>query len=893
MRRGEHVCYYLPDPFRPAVEATGASFRPYESETVADVSALPPRHAREAEVVLPQVLERIRADGPDVVVHDPFSAWTRIAADLLAAPTVLLHSIFAVNRHVDAAAIPGYRAQAEAKLRALREPLAEEDRALARVCERYGVAALDCAGVATSAAALNVVFFPRAFQPAGETFDERFVFVGPSVGPRDADEASPREAPDPDRGLLYISLGTVFSGRPEFFRACVRAFGDTGREVVVSLGGCLDPAAIGPVPANVRVYPYVPQARLLARAGAFITHAGMNSVMESLYFGVPMVAVPQGLLDQTLTAQRISELGLGVTLDEAELSAAALRAAVERVSRDPAVRRNVAEMRRSVRAAGGYRRAADAIEEYASRRAAASLTDVRGKTLQDRGAFDEALPFHAEAIALDPAFARAHYHLGHALLRLGRIEEALPPLRRALELDPRLKEACNAVGAAQREAGRLDAALGSYRAAVALDPGYADARCNLAIVLQERGDLDGAIAAYRAALDSAPEHAPAHGNLGAALRELGDLDGARRHLEHAVALDPRNGRFQRLLIELSDHGFSDAQTERIEDLVRAGGLETGNLIELRFALATAYARRGEAARAFEHLRAGNALKRSTLVYDEAETLRQLDMLPQLVGKPLLAALEGRGDISPLPTFVFGMPRSGTTLVEQVLAAHPSVHGGGELGAFQKAMAGFEPVAADPRDANGFAAALGERFRRVGARCASELQALAPGASRVTDKWPWSFRLVGMIRLALPNARLIHVRRDPVDTCFSCFATLFDDALPYMYDLSELGRYYRAYERATAYWSEILPRGAMLEVRYEDLVGDLEREARRLVAYCGLPWDPACLDFAGGRRPVRTASAVAVRRPLYRSAIGRAEAFRAYLGPLRAALGLDEDEPAGA
>jgi len=259
-------------------------------------------------------------------------------------------------------------------------------------------------------------------------------------------------------------------------------------------------------------------------------------------------------------------------------------------------------------------------------------------------------------------------------------------------------------------------------------------------------------------------------------------------------------------------------------------------------------------------------------------------LPIMFGRQLTQVMAGRGHRSQAPIFIIGMPRSGTTLVEQVLAAIPGVHAAGELRAFEHAMRAFSPIDADATNVEGFTKLLAGELRQLGVRYAREVEALAPSATRVTDKNPFNFRFAGIIHLALPNARIIHVRRDPLDTCLSCFSSLFTDDNEFSYDLAELGRYYRAYEQLMAHWRAVLPAGSMLEVKYEDLVDDFQRQARRIVAYCGLTWNEACTDFASVKRPIRTASAVAVRQPLYRTAVGRAAPYREYLQPLSRELG---------
>jgi hypothetical protein len=268
------------------------------------------------------------------------------------------------------------------------------------------------------------------------------------------------------------------------------------------------------------------------------------------------------------------------------------------------------------------------------------------------------------------------------------------------------------------------------------------------------------------------------------------------------------------------------------------------------------------------------MKRKQLPNDEAKVLGFMDGCRDVFTSGFLRAMAGHGDPSPVPVFIVGMMRSGSTFVEQILASHPAVFGGGERPYFEKSL-----IAARQNAGTGDGAWIGA----LAADYLRTLTAAAPMASRITDKLLGNFNYAGLINLALPNARIIHISRDPLDTCVSCFSKLFTGSAYFFYDLAELGRYYRHYQRLMAHWRDVLPDGVMLDVRYEDLVADLEGQARRIVAHCGLEWDDACLAFHRTDRAVRTASVAQVRQPLYTSSIGRAQPLRAKLRPLIEAL----------
>jgi hypothetical protein len=238
----------------------------------------------------------------------------------------------------------------------------------------------------------------------------------------------------------------------------------------------------------------------------------------------------------------------------------------------------------------------------------------------------------------------------------------------------------------------------------------------------------------------------------------------------------------------------------------------------------------------------------------------------------------------VPVLIVGMPRSGTSLVEQMLASHPRVFGAGELPDLATLAAGLRDHAGAPYP-ECVAVLDPQALRRCGENYVAGLRRRAPDAACITDKLPANFAHLGFLCLAVPNAHIVHVRRDPLDTCMSCFSKLFAEGqLHFAYDLGELGRYYQSYARLMDHWRAVLPPGAMLEVQYEELVADPEPQARRLLAHCALEWDGACLRFYQTRRPVRTLSAGQVREPLFRGSVGRARPYREWLGPLIEAMG---------
>ena len=501
------------------------------------------------------------------------------------------------------------------------------------------------------------------------------------------------------------------------------------------------------------------------------------------------------------------------------------------------------------------------------------------------GDSENALVSYDRALALKPHSAEAHNNRGNVLVDLKRIEEALASYDKALALKPGYADALNNRGSALRELRRPAEALVHFDKALALKPDYVEAHINRGNALKDLHRADEALASYDEALALRPDHPEAYDGKGLALIELGRSAEATIALETAISLAPARARHYYNLTVSKRMSRGDPQLRAMEELeADSSSLKTEEQIFLHFALAKTYADIGDRERSFRRLSAGNALKRRQIVYDEAAVLSGLERAKAAFTSGLMSRHAGVGEPSRAPVFIVGMPRSGTTLVEQILASHPEVFGAGEIADFDEALAGLGVADGAPNSPEVLSLTSGEQFRQIGADYVARIRSLAPGAARIVNKTPGNFALTGLIHLALPSARIIHMRRDPVDTGLSCFSSLFVGDLPYAYDLGELGRYYRAYETLMAHWRAVLPEGAMLEVRYEDVVADLQGQARRLVDYCGLAWDARCLDFHRTKRQVRTASATQVRQPLYKSSVRRWRAYEPFLGPLLAELG---------
>jgi hypothetical protein len=390
---------------------------------------------------------------------------------------------------------------------------------------------------------------------------------------------------------------------------------------------------------------------------------------------------------------------------------------------------------------------------------------------------------------------------------------------------------------------------------------------NLGLDLERAGQIDEAFSHYQSALALNPDHPEALNNTGNILKSWGRFDDALNIYNRALITRPSypEAHFNRAEIVSA---WSSQLIQFLKLITADGSVPTDKRPYIHFALAKALNDEGDYPGALEQWTLGNALKRSKVIYNELTTLQSFSVIPTAFNHRLMSSLSGScpPTLTPL-LFIVGMPRSGTTLIEQILASHPHVHAAGELPELKKAV--------DPELGANLSPTL---LRRISDKYAASIPP-ADGKLRFVDKMPSNFFYLGLIALLFPNARIIHAVRNPIATCFSCYTKLFAAGQYFTYDLGEVGRYYRGYAGLMEYWRNVLPAGMMLDVTYEDVVGDLDSEARRLVDFCGLKWNDRCLRFWETERTVKTASAVQVRRPIFRESLDHWKRYEFGLGPL--------------
>jgi len=504
------------------------------------------------------------------------------------------------------------------------------------------------------------------------------------------------------------------------------------------------------------------------------------------------------------------------------------------------------------------------------------------KTLGEAGRWGEAIPALREIARLDPSSAEAHHDLGVTCLRCGHAADAAVALQRAVELRPGFPSALAALAEALDQLGReREAAAAFHRASrAAADP--ADRQIYLAKALMLDDRLEEAERELQRARVLAPTRAAPSYLLGQLQSQRGRFEAAREHLTRAIELAPEEPyAFSDLVIARRMSDSDRPLLMRMQALAERPGLDETLRINVHFGLGKAFDDLGDRATAMRHYDTANRLKAMSVRLDRPPLVGHFDSLisgftAEALDKTARAVARPRQQDDGLPLLILGMPRSGTTLVEQVLSSHPAVAAGGEL-SFWKERLDVWTISKQRNIDAAVIAQTAEAYRTL-------LRRIDPRALRVTDKAPGNFQRIWLIRLAFPEARIVHCRRNPVDTCLSILFTHFKGPHDYAYDRAELVFYYRQYQRLMEHWRRVLPPDRFMDVDYEQLVADREPTTRRLVAFCGLEWDDACLAPERNERAVKTASRWQARQPVYATSVERWRRYEPWLGELRALLG---------
>ena len=499
--------------------------------------------------------------------------------------------------------------------------------------------------------------------------------------------------------------------------------------------------------------------------------------------------------------------------------------------------------------------------------------------LNDQEEFAAGLASAERAAALIPEFFGVYVNRAAALMGLERFGEAEAPLRCALELDPTCAQTHCDLGWVLARLGRHDEAIARLNRAAALDPDDATPLFALGATLNSKKDLAGSEAALRRAVALAPKYAAAWHELGSVLRSLGRFEEAVACFRRALELDPDQPEVYRSLAVTGWEGVEESQLRRLEEIAESSEIAVTDRISAGFALGTLLDTAGHYDEAFARFAEANARHRRRRaeageVFDIGALRREVDELIERATPEFFSAVASWNHPSQLPVFIVGMPRSGTSLVEQIAASHSQVYGAGELSELGRIRDSLSACSRG-RPPDKWEASVA---RRLAHQHLALLGVLGGGAERVVDKMPDNLFLLWLAAGLFPRARVIWCRRDPRDLCLSCYFQLFTEGHLYAYDLADCAARALQVERLAAHWLSVLPLDILI-VDYEKLVADLEGESRRLIEFMGLEWEPACLDFHRTERPVLTASAWQVRQSLNRRSVGRWRHYERHLGPL--------------
>jgi len=561
----------------------------------------------------------------------------------------------------------------------------------------------------------------------------------------------------------------------------------------------------------------------------------------------------------------------------------------------------------------------DSIKSY--KKAIASQPDFTealnnlGNALREDGQLEEAIKFYKKAIALNPEFADAYNNIGIILFELGKLNDAINFYMKALEIEPSYTEVHNNLGNALKEIGQVDDAVISYKAAIVFESDYTDAHYNLGVILQDLGRLQEAEMSYKTAIALQSDYADAHYNLGILFHETGQLEMAIKSLEMAVIINPENAEahkylgntfqsngqvdeaincYEKALSIKPDHADAhrnlstvkkyiqdDTQVILMQKLLFAGELCQSDQIHLCFALAKAYEDLGKQDDLFKVLHKGNHLRKEELNYsisqdlDQNSNLRKLAHLNPSISEKLV--LYKPSKIRPI--FIVGMPRSGTSLVEQIISSHQEVHGAGELGTLNNIVL---PIVNDcifnEKEVTE------EKILLIRKSYLDFISRLDIPERIFTDKMPSNFKYIGFILKAFPEAKIINLNRDSKAICWSIYKSYFPGkGLGFAFNMEDLAGYYKSYNELMNFWHQLFP-NKIYDICYEDLTINQEKETKKLLEYCELEWDDKCLDFHTNKRAVKTTSSLQVRKKMYQ---GSSEAWKKhvdYLQPLIKALG---------
>ena len=476
---------------------------------------------------------------------------------------------------------------------------------------------------------------------------------------------------------------------------------------------------------------------------------------------------------------------------------------------------------------------------------------------------------------VDALFALAQAYRGNEQ----RNSDVEAMLKRVNEIAPAHVSAWATLAALLHETDRTEEAIACYLRVVELDPNNVGGWSGLGAAYARIGNVAQGVEAYRRSIELQPDLPGTHMSLAHELKTLGQQAAALREYRAAISLKPDFGEAYWSMANLKVFRFEAAEVAAMEEQLKRDDLNESANVHFRFALGKAYEDAGDFDRAWEYYHTGNQRQRPLVSYDPVGFESRHEEIAEVFSREFLALHAGGGFESNAPIFIVGLPRSGSTLIEQILSSHSQVEGTLELATLGKIAVSTGVHRRNNREYPGAVRELRSHdFRAFGKQYIEETQIYrTSGKPRFTDKLPNNFSHVGFVHLILPNAKIINARRHPLDSLLGSYKQLFGKGQNFTYDVHELGLYYRQYHEIMKHWHRVLP-GKVLDVHYEETVGDLEKQVRRVLAHCGLPFEEACLRFYETARAVKTASSEQVRQPLYTRALGTWRRYEKHLGP---------------
>ena len=505
------------------------------------------------------------------------------------------------------------------------------------------------------------------------------------------------------------------------------------------------------------------------------------------------------------------------------------------------------------------------------------LYNISGACYKQIGQLEEAFKSFQKAVALKPDYAEAQYNLGVTIHELGQVDSAIKCYERALAIQHAYPNAHNNLGQILLESGQPDAAMSHFEWAVAYQPEFSEAHNNLGSSLLALRQVNTAVTHYEKAIAIKPDYQLAYNNLGIAYQRLGEIDKAFKSFERALAIKSDYAKAHHNLSSLKKYTKSDKQIVEMESLLSIKDLSQSDRIFICFALAKAYENLGKQEELFKVLHEGNQLRKKELKYSIEKSENHNSIIKKLFNSSPKPLSNQASTIRPI--FIVGMLRSGTSVVEQIISSHHEVYGAGELNNLTQIII---PIIREHLT-NDKTKLSKKTFLSIRKQYLESLSRFNTSENVITDKWPLNFRSIGFILSAIPEAKIIHIKRDARATCWSIYKHYFSDTgNGWAYNFDDLAEFYKLYSEIMRYWHEMFP-GKVYDINYEDLTTNQEDETRKLLEYCELEWDQNCLDFHKNKRAVDTASVLQVRQKMYQGSSEAWKEHEEYLQPLIKAL----------